>query len=49
MYVLQPFSRGEGLLRMESDDLGRILAEPHFVGRHGPVEGYDAASPQCVL
>src|SRR6188508_3419178 len=49
MDVFQPFSPAERLLRVETEDVGRILAEPNFVGRHVPIEGYDAAGPQRLL
>ena len=49
MDMFQPFRPGENLLRVETEDINRILAEPYFVGRQVPIEGNDAAGPQRVL
>ena len=49
MYMFQPFSPAENLLRVETEDLSCILAEPYFVGRHVPIEGHNAAGPQRLL
>src|ERR1700704_2696076 len=45
MYMFQPFSPAENLLRVETEDLSCILAEPYFVGRHVPIESHNAAGP----
>ena len=47
--MFQPFSSAENLLRVETKDLGYILAEPYFVGRYVPIEGQNAAGPERLL
>ena len=47
--MFQPFRPAENPLRLETEDLGCILAEPYFVGRHVPIEGHNAAGPQRLL
>src|SRR5258708_31908110 len=49
MYMFQPFSPAENLLRVETEDLSCIFAEPYFVGRHLPIEGHNTAGPQRLL
>src|SRR6267154_1407147 len=49
MYAFKPFSPAENLLRVQTEDLSCILAEPYFVGRQVPIEGYNAAGPQRLL
>src|ERR1700692_4505230 len=49
MYMFQPFSPPENLLRVQAKDLGCILAEPYFVARHVPIEGYTPAGPHPLL
>ena len=49
MYMFQPFNPAENRLRVETEDLSCILAEPYFVGSHVPIEGHDAAGPQRLL
>src|SRR5258708_18127587 len=49
MNMFQPFSPFENMLRAETEDFSRILAVPYFVGRHIPIEGYDAAGPKGLL
>src|SRR3954470_3460003 len=49
MYMFQPFNQAGNLLRVETEDLSCILAEPYFVGRHFPIEGDNSAGPQRPL
>ena len=49
MNMFQPFSPFENMLRAETEDFSRILAVSYFVGRHIPIEGYDAAGPKRLL
>jgi hypothetical protein len=49
MDLSYPFSPAEILLRVETEDLCCILAEPHFVRRHVPIESHNVAGPQRLL
>src|SRR5438046_10161602 len=49
MNMFQPFSPFENMLRAETEHFSRILAVSYFVGRHIPIEGYDAAGPKRLL